>query len=70
MNEYGKIEVGVYGKATYSSKYLDFHLHRRAQSKGVVVKALMTVLNAFHQQLHKDRARSDVLSTTLKLING
>ena len=21
MNEYGKIEVGVYGKATYSSKY-------------------------------------------------
>ena len=33
VNEDGKIEVGVYLKATHTSKYLDFHSHRPAQSK-------------------------------------
>ena len=33
VNEDGKNEVGVYRKATYTSKYLDFHSHSPAQSK-------------------------------------
>lgn len=40
-NEDGKIEVGVYRKATYVSKYLDFHLQSPAQNKRAVVKTLM-----------------------------
>lgn len=40
-NEDGKIEVGVYRKATYASKYLDFHLQSPAQNKRAVVKTLM-----------------------------
>ena len=41
VNEDGKIEVGVYRKATHTSKYLDFHSHSPAQSKRAVVKTLM-----------------------------
>ncbi|XP_068756954.1 uncharacterized protein [Montipora capricornis] len=38
VNEDGKLEVGVYRKATHTSKYLDFHSHSPAQSKRAVVK--------------------------------
>ena len=41
VNEDGKIEVGVYRKATHTSKYLHFHSHGPAQSKRAVVKTLM-----------------------------
>ena len=41
MNEDGKVEVGVYPKATHTSKYLDFHSHSPMQSKRAVVKSLM-----------------------------
>ena len=41
MNEFGKIEVGIYRKATHSSKYLDFHLHSPAQGKRALVNILM-----------------------------
>jgi len=40
VNEDGKIEVGVYRKATHTSKYLDFHSHSPAQSKRAVIKTL------------------------------
>ena len=41
VNEDGKIEVGVYRKATHTSKYLDLHSHSPAQSKRAVVKTLV-----------------------------
>ena len=41
VNEFRKIEVGVYRKATHSSKYLDFHLHSTAQGKRALVNILM-----------------------------
>ena len=41
VNEDGKIEVGVYRKATHANKYLDFHSHSPAQSKRAVVKTLI-----------------------------
>ena len=41
VNEDGKIEVGVYRKATHTSKNSDFHSHSQAQSKRAVVKSSM-----------------------------
>ena len=38
VNEDRKVEVGVYRKATHTSKYLDFHSHSPAQSKRSVFK--------------------------------
>ena len=38
VNEDGKVEVGVYRKATHTSKYLDFHSQSPAQNKRAVVK--------------------------------
>ena len=41
VNEDRKVEVGVYRKATHTSKYLDFHSHSPAQSKRSVFKTLL-----------------------------
>ena len=41
VNEGGKIEVGVYRKATHTSKFLDFRSHSPARSKKAVVKTPM-----------------------------
>ena len=38
VNEIGKIELGVYRKATHTSKYLNFHSHSPVQSKRADVK--------------------------------
>jgi len=41
VNKDGKIKVGVYRKATHTSKYLDYHSYSPAQSKRAVGKTLM-----------------------------
>ena len=41
VDEDRKIEVGVYRKATHTSKYLEFHSHSPAQSKRAVFETLM-----------------------------
>ena len=62
VNEDGKIEVGVYRKATHTSKYLDFHSQSSPLSKRAA-KTLMDRAKCIQgQQLRKDRARSDVSS--------
>ena len=41
VNEDRMVEVGVYRKATHTSKYLDFHSHSPAQNKRAVVKTAL-----------------------------
>ena len=62
VNEDGNIEVGVHRKALPT-------IHTAlCKAKELLLRPQCNKLNAFHRQLHKDRASSHMLSTTLKLM--
>ena len=64
VNEDGTIDVGVYRKATHTSKYLDFHSHSPAQSQRAIVKTLLDrakcIPSKTAQRQSEDQERSDI----------
>lgn len=72
VNEDGKIEVRVYRKATYTEQVFRFLFTKR--SSPLSKRAAKTLRDRAKciqgQQLRKDRARSDVLLTTLGWVHN